>query len=88
MNFGRIDLVVIQYLMIRVRSPDDCAWRIPVSDSNACSGFRSLGIVGWVRSAIVTAGTVEQRNRGKYVTALKSHPLLPQRTRAITYRCS
>ena len=74
--------------MVRVRSPNDDTWRMPVSDSNACSGVRSLGIVGWARSAIVTAGAVEQRNRGKYAAALEIHPLLYQRIRAINYRCS
>ena len=46
MNVGRVDLVVIQYCRVRVGSPDDNAWRMPVSDSNACSGVRSLGMVG------------------------------------------
>ena len=54
-----MDLVVIQYRTVRVGSPDDDAWRMPVLDSNTCSGVRSLGIVGWARSAIVTAGEVE-----------------------------
>ena len=57
-----------------------------VSDSNACSGVRSLGIVGLTRSAIVTAGAVEQRNKGKDAAALGSHPLFPQGIRTITYR--
>ena len=73
--------------MVRVRSPDEDAWRIPVSGSKAYSGVRLLGIVGWERSAIVTAGAVDQRNRGKDATALESHPLLPKCIRAITYRC-
>ena len=46
MNSGRMDLVVIQYCMVRVGSPDDDAWRMLVSDSNTCSGVRSLGMVG------------------------------------------
>ena len=46
MKVRRMDLVVIQYCRVRVGSPDDDAWRMLVSDSNACSGVRSLGIVG------------------------------------------
>ena len=45
-NVGRMDLVVIHYQTVRVRSPGNYAWRIPVSDSNACLGVRLLGIVG------------------------------------------
>ena len=82
-----MDLVVIQYRTVGVGSPNDDAWRMPVLDSNDCLGVRSLGIVGWARSAIATAGAVGQRNRGKYAAALERHPLLPQRIRAITYRC-
>ena len=85
-NVGRMDLVVIQYRTMRVGSPDDNTWRIPVSDSNACSGVKSLGIVGWARSAIMTSGTIEQRNQGKDAEVLESHPLSTQRIRAITYR--
>ena len=33
------------------------------------------------------AVAVEQRNQGKDAALLESHPLLPQRIRAITYRC-
>ena len=50
-----MDLVAIQYFMVRVGSPDNDAWRMPVLDSKTCSGVRSLGIVGQARSAIVTA---------------------------------
>ena len=39
-NVERVDLVVNQYQTVRFRSPDDDAWRIPVSDSNACSVVR------------------------------------------------
>ena len=46
MNVGRIDLVVIQYCRVRVGSPDDEAWRILVSDLNACLDARSLGMLG------------------------------------------
>ena len=46
MNIGRVYLVVIQYLMVRFRSTDNDAWRIPVSDLNACLGVRLLGIAG------------------------------------------
>ena len=60
---------------------------MPVLDLNTCSGVRSLGIVGWARSAIVTAGAVGQRNKGRDAAALESHPLLTQCIRAITYRC-
>ena len=76
-NVGRMDRVVIQYQTVRVGSPDDDTWRITVSESNARSGVRLLGIVGWARSDIVTAGAVGQRNWGKDVAALESHPLLP-----------
>ena len=86
-NVGKMDIVVIQYQKVRVGSPDEDAWRMPVSDLNACSGVRYLGIVGWARSAIVTAGTVEKGNQGKDATVLEIHPLLPQRIRAITYIC-
>ena len=86
-NVGRMDLVVIQYRTVRVGSPDNNTWRMPVSDSNTCLGVRLLVIMGWARSAIVTAGVVEQRNRGKDAAALESHPLLSQSIRAITYRC-
>ena len=79
--------MVIQYRTVRVGSPDDDAWRMAVSDLIACLGVRSLGIIGWARSAIVKSDTVEQRNRGKDSAALESHPLLPRRIRAITYRC-
>ena len=79
--------MVIQYRMMRVGSPDDDTWRIPVSDLNTCLGVRSLGIVGWACSAILTAGAVDQRNWGKDAAALESHPLLPQCIRAINYRC-
>ena len=41
-----MDLVVIQYCRVRVGSPDDEAWRMPVSDLNDCLGARSLGMVG------------------------------------------
>ena len=82
-----MDRVVIQYRTVRVGSPDDDAWRMPVSDLNACSGVRSLGIVGWECIAIVKAGAVGQRNQGKAMAALESHLLLPQRIRVITYRC-
>ena len=57
-NVVRMDLVVIQYRTVRVGPPDDNACRMPVLESNACSGVRSLGIVGWARSAIVAAGAV------------------------------
>ena len=40
MNVGRIDLVVIQYCRVRVGSPDDKAWRIPVSDLNVLLGCK------------------------------------------------
>ena len=72
--------------MVRVGSPDDDAWRMLVSDSNACSGVRSLGIVGQARKPIMTVSAVEQRKRGKVAVALESHLLLPQRIRAMTYR--
>ena len=72
---------------MRFGSPDNDAWRMPVLYFNACLGVRLLGIVGWARSAIVTAGTVEQRNQGKDAAALESHPLFPQSIREITYRC-
>ena len=77
MNVGRMYLVVIQYRTVRVGSPDDNTWRMPVSDSDACSRVRLLRIVGWACSAIVTAGAVEQRNRDKDAAALEIHPLLP-----------
>ena len=86
-NFGRMDLDIIRYQTVRVRSPDDNAWRMPVLESNACLGVRSLGIVGWARSAIVTEDAVGQRNWGKDAAALETHLLLPQRIREITYRC-
>ena len=70
-----------------VGSPDNDARRMPVLESIACSGVRSLGIVGWARSAIVTAGAVGKRNQGKDAAALEIHPLFPQRIKAITYRC-
>ena len=41
-----MDLVVIQYCSVRVRVYDGDAWRMPVSDSNACSCVSSLGMVG------------------------------------------
>ena len=87
-NVGRMDLVVVQYQMVGVGSPDGKAWRIPVFYSNACSGVRSLGIVVWVCSAIVTTGAVEQSNWCKDAAALEIHPILPQRIRTITYRYS
>ena len=86
-NFRRMNPVVIQHRTVRVGLPDDNAWRMSVSESNACLGVRLLGIMGWARSAIVTAGAVGQRNRGKDEAALEIHPLFPQRIRAITYRC-
>ena len=87
MKLRRMYRVIIQYQTLRVGSPDDDAWRIPVLDSNACSGVRSLGIVEWARSAIVTAGVVGERNWSKDAAALESHPLLPKRIMAIPYRC-
>ena len=69
-NVRRIDLVIIQYQMVRFGLPDDDAWKMLVLDSNACLGVRLLGIVGWVRSAIVMTGAVGQRNWGKYAAAL------------------
>ena len=87
MNFGRIDRLIIHYLTVRVGLPNEDTWRMPVLYSNAYLGVRSLGIVGWAPSAIVAAGAVEQRNRCKDVESLESHPLLPQRIRAITCRC-
>ena len=86
-NVGRMDLVVIHYRIVIVGLPDDDAWRMPVLDSNACLGVMLLGIIGWARSAIMTAGAVEQKNRGKDEAALEIHLLLPQRIRSITYRC-
>ena len=85
-NVRRTYLFVIQCRTVRVGSPGDNAWRMPVLDSNAYSGVRSLGIVGWARSAIVTAGVVEKRNWGKYAAALETHPLFPQSIRDINYR--
>ena len=41
-----MDLVVIQYCKERVRTSDDDAWRMPVLDSNDCSGVRLIGMVG------------------------------------------
>ena len=38
--------MVIQYFKVGVEASDDDAWRMPVSDSNACLGVRLLGIVG------------------------------------------
>ena len=72
--------------MVRVRLPDDDAWRMPVSESNSCLGVRLLGIVGRACSAIMTVGAVEQSNQGKYAAELERHPLLTQSIRAITYR--
>ena len=40
LNVGRMDLVVIQYQTVRFGSSDENAWRMPVLDSNACSGVR------------------------------------------------
>ena len=85
MNVRSMDLVVIQYQTARFRSPEEDAWRMLVSDLNACSGVRLIGTRGWERSAIVMAGAVGQRNQGKYATALESHPLLTHCIRAITY---
>ena len=87
MNAGRMDIFVIQYQTVRVRLPDDNAWRMPVSYSNDCLGVRLLGIVGWARSAIMAAVAVGQRHQGKDAAALESHPPLTQRIKAITYRC-
>ena len=87
MNVRRMFLVIFHYRTVRVGSPDNNAWRMPVSDSNACSGVKLLGIVGWARSSIVTAGAVGQRNWGKDAAVLEIHPLLPQCIRAINYRC-
>ena len=78
MNFRRMDIVVIQYQMVIDGSPNNNAWRMPVLDWNDCLGVRSLVIVGWARSPILTVGAVEQRNRGKDAVALESHLLLPQ----------
>ena len=41
-----MDLVVIQYCRVRVGTSDNDAWRMPVSDWNACSGVRSIVMVG------------------------------------------
>ena len=57
--------MVIQYCRVRVRTSDDDAWRMPVSDSNACSGVRSLGMVGRACSAIVPAGASRAEESGK-----------------------
>ena len=70
MNVGRMDLVVIQYQTFRVGSSDDDTWRMTVSDLNACLGVRLLVIIGWARSAILTAGAVEQWNWVMDATAL------------------
>ena len=56
--------------------PDDNTWRMPMSESNACSGVKLLGILGWARSTIVTVVTVEHRNWGKDAAALERHLLL------------
>ena len=56
--------------MLSVGLPNNEAWRMPVLDSNTCLGMISLGIVGWARSAIVTAGAIEQRNWGRDAMAL------------------
>ena len=82
-----MDLVVIQYRTVRVGSPDKDAWRMLVSDWKACSGMRSLRIVEWERSTIVTSEAVGQRNQGKYTATLRINPLLPQSIREITYIC-
>ena len=47
---------------------------------------RSLGIVGWARSPIMTVGAVEQINWGKDAVVLESNLILPQRTMARIYR--
>ena len=41
-----MDLVAIQYCKVRVGMSNENSWRMPVSDSNACSGVRLLGMVG------------------------------------------
>ena len=41
-----MDLVVIQYWKVRVGTFDKNVCRMPVLDSNTCSGVRSLGMVG------------------------------------------
>ena len=86
-NVRRMDLVVIQYRTVRVGLPDKDAWRMLVSDWNACSGMRSLRIVEWERSTIVTSEAVGQSNQGKYTVTLRINPLLPQSIREITYIC-
>ena len=46
MNVGRMDLAVIQYFRVRVGEPNDNAWSMLVSESNAFSGVRLIGMVG------------------------------------------
>ena len=78
MNVGRMDLFVIQYFRVIFGSPDDDAWSIPVSDSNACLGVRSLGMVGWARSAIMSVGTSRAEELGqRCVGVRKSSALSP-----------
>ena len=62
--------------MVRGGLPDDNTWRMPMSESNACSGVKLLVILGWARSTIVTAGAVEHRNWGKDAAELERHLLL------------
>ena len=77
MKVRRMDLVVIQYLMVRVGSTDDNAWGLPVLHLNACSGVILLGIVGCACSVILMAGAVNQRNRGKDSAIGKPSALAP-----------
>ena len=56
MNFGSMELVLIQYWKVRVMMPEDDAWSMPVLNSSTFSGVRLIGMVGLTRSAIVPVG--------------------------------
>ena len=56
---------MIQYCRMGVGLPDENTWRMTVSESNACLGARSLGMVGLARSAIVPAGASREEEPGQ-----------------------
>ena len=81
-----MDLFFIQYWKVIVGASDDDAWRMPVPDSNACSGVRLLGMVGQTLSAIVSAVAFRSEESGKECAESRRHLIFTHRIREITYR--
>ena len=61
---------------MRVGAYDNDACRMPVLDSNACLGVMSLGMVGSVRSTIMSAGASQAEESGQICGGVKKSSAL------------